>query len=319
MPLRVLDAGGSGWTSDIAGAFSYAAARGVRVVNASLGGPGSDPMLEEAIANAPNTLFVVAAGNDAESDDTDPQYPCAYPEPNIVCVASTDATDHVSAFSNWGSASVDIAAPGESILSTLAGGGYGYMDGTSMAAPQVSGVASLVLAAHPDDTASQLRAAVLGGADHPVLGRPLSSGGRVNAYGAVTFGAPRAGAAPTPAKAPAAKLSLPSSARLAKLLGRGVPARCKLDEAGTCALELRVGARDRKRLAMRASSVLASARASLGGAGAATLRLRLRGANAARIRSALRRRARVRLDVQVVAADGAGNQTRLARRLAVRR
>ncbi|MFL5828113.1 MAG: S8 family peptidase [Thermoleophilaceae bacterium] len=318
MPLRVLDAGGSGWTSDIAAAFSYAAAHGVRVVNASLGGPGADPMLREAIANAPNTLFVVAAGNEGESNDSKPEYPCAYPEANIVCVASTDASDRLSTFSNWGAGSVDVAAPGESILSTLAGGGYGYMDGTSMATPQVSGVASLVLSAHPDDTASQLRAALLGGADHPGLGRPLSSGGRVNAYGAVTFGTPAATGVPTPARAPATTLSLPSSARLAKLLGRGVPVRCKLDEAGTCALELRVGARDRKRLAMRAS-VLASARASLGAAGAATLRLRLRGANATRIRSALRRSARVRLDVRVVAADSAGHQTRLARRLAVRR
>lgn len=323
MPLRVLDSNGSGWTSDIAQAFVYAATHGARVVNASLGGPRDDPLLEQAIADAPDTLFVVAAGNNGESTDRDPQYPCAYPEPNIICVAASDSNDRLAPFSNYGAGAVDIAAPGVGIASTWNDGGYDYMDGTSMAAPEVSGVAALVLERHPDWSAQQVRAAILGGADRVPLGAPVASRGRLDAYNAVTYGDPQQGPAQrgpsAPAsrdsRAPEASLRAPSSAHLRQLL-RGIRARCRSGEGGSCKAQLLMGREERRRTAIR-SSVLGSAQARLARAGTATLRLRLARSVVPALGRALAHRRRVQLDLRVVVADESGNLTRLDRALAV--
>ena len=117
MPLRVLDAGGGGEFWMVAKAFAYAAQNGATVVNASLGGPDGPQIVADAIANAPNTLFVVAAGNDGENNDVSPSYPCSYPQANIVCVAASSASDQLAEFSNRGATSVDLAAPGTNIFS----------------------------------------------------------------------------------------------------------------------------------------------------------------------------------------------------------
>ncbi|MCA1830036.1 MAG: S8 family serine peptidase, partial [Actinobacteria bacterium] len=118
MPVRALDANGSGFTSDIANAFGYAADHGAKVVNASLGGPDNDTMLEDAITSAPNTLFVLAAGNDHNNNDTTPTYPCNVPSGNVLCVAATDQNDGLASFSNYGRTAVDLGAPGVNIAST---------------------------------------------------------------------------------------------------------------------------------------------------------------------------------------------------------
>ena len=125
MPVRVLDGDGSGSYADITNGFLYACAQGASIVNASLGGSGYSSVMRDAIA-APacaNTLFVVAAGNDGESDDLVPHYPCNFgapPDnlPNVICVAATDAADHLASFSNYGTGSVDVAAPGVAIPSS---------------------------------------------------------------------------------------------------------------------------------------------------------------------------------------------------------
>jgi subtilisin family serine protease len=119
MALRVLDRDGVGEFWAAAKAFAYAGQKGAHVVNASLGGDGAPQVVSDAIANAPNTLFVVAAGNDASDNDQVPQFPCSYPHANIVCVASSTSADGLSSFSNWGATSVDLAAPGSSVLSTF--------------------------------------------------------------------------------------------------------------------------------------------------------------------------------------------------------
>ena len=122
MPVRVLDASGSGSNTNVTAGFTYACTHGATIVNASLGGAGYSTPMRDAIAACPNTLFVVAAGNDGLNNDTNPHYPCNYgapPDnlPNVICVGATDQGDSLAGFSNYG-ASVDLAAPGVGIPST---------------------------------------------------------------------------------------------------------------------------------------------------------------------------------------------------------
>jgi thermitase len=118
MALRVLDTDGFGEFWGIAKAFAYASRNGAHVVNASLGGFEFSQAVSDAVENAPSTLFVFAAGNNANDNDDFPTYPCSEPHANIVCVASSTSSDDMSSFSNFGATSVDLAAPGSSVLST---------------------------------------------------------------------------------------------------------------------------------------------------------------------------------------------------------
>jgi subtilisin family serine protease len=135
MPLRVcsrfpnLEESRCPTSSQIA-AINYAAAKGARVANMSLGGTSSSQAVVNAIAAAKETLFVISAGNDGQDNDSSPHYPCDYrpqeqaspPVPgaidNIICVAATDQADDLASFSDWGATSVDLGAPGTETLST---------------------------------------------------------------------------------------------------------------------------------------------------------------------------------------------------------
>jgi subtilisin family serine protease len=165
MSLRVLDARGSGWTSDVADAFTYAGRMGADVVNASLAGSDFSQAMLTAIAGAPNTLFVVAAGNESSNVDVKASYPCSFPLANIMCVGATGQSQQLSAYSNYGTTAVDLAAPGDAILSTWPGGTYNEGWGTSFASPHVAGVAGLLKARHPEATAAQIRTAIMAGTD----------------------------------------------------------------------------------------------------------------------------------------------------------
>lgn len=134
MPVRVLDANGSGTSADILSGMQYAVSHGAKVVNLSLGGPGYSQAAAGFIANSRQTLFVAAAGNggdDSAGDNVDgtPDYPCAYPASNVVCVAATDQRDRLTPFSNFGVNAVDLAAPGLSILSTQPASASAFADG----------------------------------------------------------------------------------------------------------------------------------------------------------------------------------------------
>ena len=118
MPLRVLDAQGTGTTSDVASAIDYARAKGADIVNLSLGGPDLSLSVSNAITAASETLVVAAAGNEGSNNDLTPSYPCNYPAPNVLCVGATDQNDALAGYSNFGG-TVDVAAPGSRILSTL--------------------------------------------------------------------------------------------------------------------------------------------------------------------------------------------------------
>ncbi|MBR8644719.1 S8 family serine peptidase [[Brevibacterium] frigoritolerans] len=120
MPLKFLGPYG-GYESDAIVAIEYAKAKGVKILNNSWGGGENSQALKDAIKNS-GTLFIAAAGNFAENSDTSPMYPAAYDLPNILSVASINNTGNLSGFSNYGAKSVDVAAPGESILSTTPSG-----------------------------------------------------------------------------------------------------------------------------------------------------------------------------------------------------
>lgn len=142
--LKVLGSNGSGSWSGIIAALDWSVQQGISVANLSLGSP-VDPgyTVRTAFDNAERAgLFVVAsAGNSGLGTDT-VNYPAKFD--SVVAVSSTTIQDNVSSFSSTGP-SVELAAPGSSIYSTLMGGGYGYLSGTSMAAPHVAGVAALAL------------------------------------------------------------------------------------------------------------------------------------------------------------------------------
>ncbi len=161
LPLRVLDANGNGFLSDIIDAFQFAGDQGVRVVNASLGGSTFSALEKQAIDEHPDTLFVVAAGNSGTNNGTSPVYPCSFSSPNVLCVGAYHARNGRASFSNYGTP-VDVYAPGQDIYSTSNSGSYEYMNGTSMAAPYVAGVAALLLARNPSLSTAQVKTAITG-------------------------------------------------------------------------------------------------------------------------------------------------------------
>jgi len=142
MPLRVLDASGAGWSSDIAKAIMYATDHGADVVNLSLGGPDQDSVTATAVKYAVShgVIVLAAAGNERTTGNAT-SYPAAYP--GVIAVASTDQGDASSSFSNTGTY-VDVSAPGGRILSTVPGS-WAYKSGTSMATPYVSAAAALAV------------------------------------------------------------------------------------------------------------------------------------------------------------------------------
>jgi subtilisin family serine protease len=159
--------------------------RGVNVVaiNASWGGGGFSQGLYDAIrrANDANILFVAAAGNSGVNLASSPQYPASYDLPNIISVAAIDRFGNLASFSNYGGTTVELGAPGVSILSTLPNSKYAYYSGTSMAAPHVTGAAALYAAANPGATAAQIKEAILSSATAtPSLAGRTITGGRLN-------------------------------------------------------------------------------------------------------------------------------------------
>ncbi|CAN5540565.1 hypothetical protein BH24ACT26_BH24ACT26_20300 [soil metagenome] len=217
-------------------ALAYARANGADIVNGSFGGALWSGVERRAFGKLGKSgvLSVLAAGNengdndmyltlyfnnDNVVDSLSPAYPASYDLGSILSVAASNHRDQYGsstacslrtgnprwpcAFTNWGHDSVDVAAPGVDILSTIPGGDYDTFDGTSMAAPHVAGVAGLVLSQHPRYSPKQLKNAIMSSVDRPVSLRNLyafprvkvrrggftRTGGRVNANAALAASA----------------------------------------------------------------------------------------------------------------------------------
>lgn len=179
MVVKVLDNHRAGTTAGLAEGIRYAVEHGARIINTSVNGDGQSRVLQEAIraAGATGALIVASAGNDGRNIDVSPSYPASYPDPSIVSVAAEGESGRLSTFSNRGAVGVDIAAPGEDVLSTASDDGYELRSGTSMAAPYVSAVLALVESVRPQLDGAALKAALLAGADRTdVLAGSLAAG-----------------------------------------------------------------------------------------------------------------------------------------------
>ena len=247
MPIRIGNATTITLANELKG-IDFAIANGANIINLSLGSPIWSKAERAAIAKAGKhgILVVVAAGNASSDNDIEfyaqadnvthfvsaaaPSYPASYTLKNILAVAATNDRDNYAyfsqcrgvapvwecAFTNWGHDSVDVAAPGVDILSTVKVGqgqgtgpgtypDYEFFDGTSMASPLVAGIAGLVLSQNPTYTAVQVKNAIMNSVDHPptlklfdawgdvtkvgtkaLIGKFTRTHGRVNAFEALS-------------------------------------------------------------------------------------------------------------------------------------
>lgn len=183
LAVRVLNDSGNGALSDVARGIRWAVDHGARVINLSLGGDAPSSALIEACqyAASNNVLLVAASGNDGRPAIT---YPARLNE--CVAVGATNENSGLASFSNYGPEQ-ELVAPGTSIYSTTLGGVYAEASGTSMATPQVSGVAALLFALNPALSATDVRAILIVGAiDMGTPGRDQQFGyGLVNAWRSV--------------------------------------------------------------------------------------------------------------------------------------
>jgi len=194
-----------GYTSDAVKALDYLtdlkSRHGMNIVaaNNSWGGGGASQALADAIGRAAkaNILFVAAAGNGGsdgvgDNNDSTANYPSNYNTTSaagydsVIAVAAINGSGGLASFSNYGATTVDLGAPGVSILSTLPGGGYGYYSGTSMATPHVTGAIALYASTHAGASGAAIKTAVLAAASSTytssLSGKTLTSG-RLNAGG----------------------------------------------------------------------------------------------------------------------------------------
>ncbi|MBK5240656.1 S8 family serine peptidase [Clostridium sp.] len=195
MPMKAADLQGNMYTSDIINAIQYGASKGVKLFNCSFGGDAFSQAQYDVMKNT-DALFMCAAGNGdingngLDNDSYVKSYPASFDLPNIISVASMDKYGYLSTFSNYGQVSVDIAAPGSSILSTVPGG-YGYKNGTSMATPYVTGVAALVLSVNMDLSSIEVKNCILKSTHKlPQLEDKIATGAIVDAYGAMAVAKP---------------------------------------------------------------------------------------------------------------------------------
>ncbi|WP_243105350.1 S8 family peptidase [Clostridium sp. TF11-13AC] len=179
---------GVGTVSNVVKAIRYAQANGASICNLSFGTMKYSEELYQAIKDS-GMLFIVAAGNgDASGNgysiDEQPMYPASFELDNIISVANLRFDGQLDRASNYGVRSVDLAAPGNYILSTITGNDYAYMSGTSMAAPMVTGTAAMLYSCDASLSLMDVRNRILQSA------RPIESlSGKVATGGMLDAGA----------------------------------------------------------------------------------------------------------------------------------
>jgi peptidoglycan-associated lipoprotein len=208
MPLKFIDAVGCGSVGDEIQAIDYAVQNGAKIITVSAGGPQYLQSEFDAIASARDAgiLFVAPAGNSHSDNDVSAVYPASYELSNVISVAASDYNDHLAFFSNYGKNTVDLAAPGDCIYTTMPTGSfslqsqtnlsctgsaylpnYDYNTGTSFAASFVAGIAGLMLVQDPSLTPQELKAILMSTTDPKAsFSGNVISGGRVNANRALT-------------------------------------------------------------------------------------------------------------------------------------
>jgi hypothetical protein len=204
MSVKILDANGGTSPAAIANGILYASQMGAKIANLSSACTDPSPTcFNQTVENALNTasqrgmLVVTIAGNNSgNNNDVDMVHPCNSSAPNVICVTATDYTDGLASFSNFGQATVDLAAPGDRIMSTVPVGncqdcdpngiGLRFLAGTSQAAPFVTGTAALLLSQTPGLTVNQLKQAIFETVDRlPSLTGRTVTGGRLNVNNAL--------------------------------------------------------------------------------------------------------------------------------------
>ena len=186
--VKFMNSRGKGSTSDAIDGIEYAVKKGLKVINCSFGSSSKSSALHDAVdyAQDKGALLVVAAGNDSENIDKSPTYPASFTDSNILAVAASTSEDTLASFSNFGSDSVDVAAPGDQIFSTYLGGGYKTLSGTSMASPYAAGLAAMLRKQESGATYGELRKAIRQKVDKPSpLAGKVAFDGRLNAQKAL--------------------------------------------------------------------------------------------------------------------------------------
>lgn len=186
LPLRILRSISEPGSATIATvAIDYATRMGVRITNNSWVGESASPLLQAAFdrAGRAGVLAITAAGNRGQNNDVSPAYPSGFDVASIVSVGAIDRTNALTSFSNFGATSVDIAAPGSAILSTEPNNRYGFREGTSQAAPIVTGIAALALLQDSLRSVAELKRLLLRSIDKlPALKGKIATGGKINAW-----------------------------------------------------------------------------------------------------------------------------------------
>lgn len=191
MAIRTVPDASDELDSDIVEAFKYAANMGAKVINCSFGKKVNEggmvvrDVMEE-VAKSHGVMVVAAAGNESKNIDSVLSYPASFETDSMLVVAATTSSGGLAYFSNTGLASVDVAAPGSNIYSTLPGNTYGPLSGTSMASPNTAGVAAMVRGYFPHLSPQQVRQVLMDSVTKVAnFKTKMAAGGRVNLQSAL--------------------------------------------------------------------------------------------------------------------------------------
>ena len=212
--IKIFNSSGKSTLSYIIEGINFAKKNDINIINCSFGGAGwgstSVSIVKSAIEAVPDIFFVIAAGNIATSTpQPDNDQTAVYPSQltkdldNVISVANTTSSDELSSTSHYGATSVDIAAPGTGIYSTIPTSSYGTMSGTSMATPMVASAVAVMRAVNPNISAKEIKETLCSSSDKlSALTGKVISGGRLNAYNAVKAIMPTATPTATPTTVP---------------------------------------------------------------------------------------------------------------------